>query len=193
MDMNQNPMNMNQNPMNMNQNPMDMNQNPMGMNLNPMGMNLNPMNMNQNPMNMNQNPLNMNQMFMNQMLMNQMLMNQMGMNQMNNNQAGMNQNQGNNNFGNSQAVPPNNTETISVTFMKFQHGYSNTVVKCCYSDKISDLIEEYRKKSGDYEMYEKFVFNAKNLCPDLTVAEQGLINGAKIKIIVTKDIKGAII
>ena len=220
MNMNQNPMDMNQNPMDMNQNPMNMNQigmNPMNMNqigMNPMNMNqmgMNPMNMNQigmNPMNINQmgmNPMLMNQMGMNQFIMNQIAMNQMGMNQMDCinqidgiNQAGMNQmdmNQGqnfSNNIASSQINNTNNSETITVKFIKFQEGYNITAVLCTFSEKVKDLINDYRKKTGDYDLTERFIFNTKNLCLELTVAEQGLINGSKIKIIVIKGIKGAI-
>ena len=193
MGMNQDPMNMNQNIMGMNQ--MGMNQVPMNMNQNAMDMNQ--LGINQNPMNMNQNGMGINQMLMNQILMNQMLMNQMGMNQNGMNQMDVNQNQGqnfNNNFGSSQNNPnANNSETITVKFLKFQEGYTITAVTCSYSEKVDDLINRYREKTQDYDLTEKFVFNTKNLCPDLTVAEQGLINGAHIKIIVTKGIRGAII
>ena len=150
--------------------------------------------MGMNQMDMNQ--MDMNQIGMNQMGMNQMGMNQMGMNQMGMNQMGMNQNQDqnfNNNFESSQnKLNANNSEELSVKFLKFQEGYTTTIVNCKYSEKVNDLINNYRKKTGDYDLTEKFVFNTKNLCPDLTVAEQGLINGAQIKIIVTKGVRGGL-
>ena len=156
---------------------------------------------------MGMNQMGMNQMGMDQNLMNQIIMNQMAMNQMGGmNAIGMNQmggmnamgmNQGqnfNNNFASSQPDSNvDNSETISVKFIKFQEGYIKTVVKCTYSEKVKDLIDKYRKKTGDDDLSEKFIFNTKNLCPELTIAEQGLLNGAEIKVIITKGIRGAII
>ena len=200
-----NQFNNNMQPQNMNQMNM-MNQNQMGM-----GMNQNQMNMMNNQMNMmNQNQMNMmNQNQMNMMNMN-MGVNPMGMianmlsmqnmaNNMPNNMANManmvmNQSQNNNN---NDCFPQNNSNQnnsngFTVTFKKTQEGTEfNITIQCQYTDKVSKIIEQYRLKTGDNDMTERFVFNTKNLCPELTAAEQGLINGAEIKVIVVGDMKGA--
>ena len=46
-------------------------------------------------------------------------------------------------------------------------------------------------KSQDYDESKKFIFNAKNLVPSLSVSEAGLINNSNIFVVATKDIKGA--
>ena len=46
-------------------------------------------------------------------------------------------------------------------------------------------------KSQDYDESKKFIFNAKNLAPSLTVAEAGLIDNSYIFVVATKGIKGA--
>ena len=171
--------------------------------------NMQPQNMNQMNM-MNQNQMNMmNQNQMNMMNMN-MGVNPMGMianmlsmqnmaNNMPNNMANManmvmNQSQNNNN---NDCFPQNNSNQnnsngFTVTFKKTQEGTEfNITIQCQYTDKVSKIIEQYRLKTGDNDMTERFVFNTKNLCPELTAAEQGLINGAEIKVIVVGDMKGA--
>jgi hypothetical protein len=59
------------------------------------------------------------------------------------------------------------------------------MVECMPDDKVSDVIEKYRNKAGDHD-YTKFIFNAKNLDPSLTVAEAGITNNA---IIFVKKVK----
>ena len=60
----------------------------------------------------------------------------------------------------------------------------------CYPEqKVSSIIEQYRSKSGDYDSSKKFIFNAKNLSPLLTVAEAGISNNANIFVVKMKGIK----
>ena len=56
-------------------------------------------------------------------------------------------------------------------------------VQCSSDEKVSDIIQRYREKSGDYDENRKFVFNAKSLVKGLTVAEAGLNNSAYIFVI----------
>ena len=56
-------------------------------------------------------------------------------------------------------------------------------VQCSSDEKVSDIIQRYREKSGDYDENRKFVFNAKNLLKSLTAAEVGLNNSANIFVI----------
>ena len=46
-------------------------------------------------------------------------------------------------------------------------------------------------KTGDYDQEKKFIFNAKLLNQDLSVAEAGLHNNSNIFVVATKGIKGA--
>ena len=185
--MNMNSMNnMMNNQMNMN-NQMDMN-------------NMN--NMMNSQMNMN-NQMNMNSQF-NPMMMNPMMMNNnmgnMGTGMMNaamnfnmNNQ--MMPNMGNNmgNMGNNQPQQqqPNN-QNISVYFRAGANGENGSImIQCSLSDRVSDLIERYKTKSMEDVSKKKFIFNAKALNKDLTVAEAGLNDGANIFVVNTEGVKGA--
>ena len=190
-----------------------MNQN-QGMNMNSMNnMMNNQMNMN-NQMDMNNmnnmmnsqmmnNQMNMNSQF-NPMMMNPMMMNNnmgnMGTGMMNaamnfnmNNQ--MMPNMGNNmgNMGNNQPQQqqPNN-QNISVYFRAGANGENGSImIQCSLSDRVSNLIERYKTKSMQDVSKKKFIFNAKALNKDLTVAEAGLNDGANIFVVNTEGVKGA--
>ena len=180
-----------------------MGMNPMGMN--PMGMNQMGMNQMGNQMGNNMNQIMMNQILMNQMGMNPMAFNQMGMaGQMNMNDMSkliqmnnQNFNNMNNNNMNNNIVQNNfiqdSSNGITVTFEKNDPvmGELKITIQCLFTEKIEKVIEKYRIKSGDDNMFERFVFNTKNLCPELTVAEQGLLSNSLIKVIDIKDMKGA--
>ena len=57
-------------------------------------------------------------------------------------------------------------------------------------DKVSKIIERYRRQSGDKDLSKKFIFNAFASNPDLTAAEAGLSNNANIFVVATKGIRG---
>ena len=59
-------------------------------------------------------------------------------------------------------------------------------ILCFPDDKVSSIIERYRHLSLDYDNKKKFIFNAKNLSPHLTVAEAGITNNANIFVVPTK-------
>ena len=65
------------------------------------------------------------------------------------------------------------------------------MVQCMPDEKVSEVIEKYRSKSGDRDPTKKFIFNSKNLAPSLSVAEAGITNNANIFVVATKGIKGA--
>ena len=65
------------------------------------------------------------------------------------------------------------------------------MVQCMPNDRVADVIEKYRNKANDRDDTKKFIFNAKNLAPSLTVAEAGITNNANIFVVATKGIKGA--
>ena len=82
---------------------------------------------------------------------------------------------------------------ISVVFRP--SGSSNNFLKmaptrvlCAPNEKVSSIIEKYRMQTGDYDPDKKFIFNAKNLRPSLTLAEAGLINNSVIFVVTTRGI-----
>ena len=175
--------------------------NQMGMNMNnQMGMNMNNqmgMNMN-NQMGMNMN----NQMGMN--MNNQIgINNQMGMN-MNNQMNPMNMNNnwmngylGNNNnmnfpFLNNinpiNEIKKNNSSQINLIF-HFDKMIHNEL--CSFNEKFIDVSKRVCKKLGkNYKNY-KFIFNAKNIHHDLSIAEAGISNASNIFAVTYKGVKGA--
>ena len=176
------------------------------MRMNNMGMNnmgMNNMGMN----NMGMSNMGMNNMGMNNMGMN-MGMNNMGMNmgmnmpmqQMTNimnqmNQMFMGQNQGNGQStqNNNQNVDEsNNQNQITLKFIKNNQNQSKreTAVQCLSNEKLSDVVEKYRAKTGDKEQNLKFIHNAKKLNLDLSVSESGLLNNSSIFVMPTEGIVG---
>ena len=57
--------------------------------------------------------------------------------------------------------------------------------------KISELIEKYRAKTDDHDEKKKFIFNAKQLNPSLSVSEAGLAENANIFVVATRGVQGA--
>jgi len=177
---NQMGMNNNNNQMNMgNQMGMGMNNNQMGMNMgNQMGMGMN-MNIG-NDMNMmnNQMPPMMNQM-MNQMMMNNKPMWMWHYNNLNDNQ---------NLIFNDEN---NSSNRINIIFRENDNN-SSILIICDFTEKISQVIKRYFIKAGidysKYHKYFKFIFNAKNLNLDLTVAESGIIDNSNIFVFKTQNI-----
>ena len=179
--------------MGMNQLPMTYDQITLIMNQNPMIKNM-VYTLIQNPMIMNQmmniinvlyyNPLILNQIknSMNQeiMLNNQMLnmMNQMS-NEINLNQRMMN------NFEDKQQ---NDISSITLYFKKADN--ETIAVQCCSTDKVSDVIERYRKKSGDNDDNLKFIYNSRRLNPSITIREADINHYGIVLVVATKGIMG---
>ena len=57
------------------------------------------------------------------------------------------------------------------------------MVQCMPDEKVSEVIEKYRNKSGDRDPTKKFIFNARPISQTLTVAEAGLTNNANIFVV----------
>ena len=57
------------------------------------------------------------------------------------------------------------------------------MVQCMPDEKVSEIIEKYRIKSGDHDLSKKFIYNAKVLNPNLTVSEAELTNNANILVV----------
>ena len=70
-------------------------------------------------------------------------------------------------------------------------GITSSMIQCLPEDKISSLIDKYRNKTGDKDETKKFLFNAKSLNPNLSVAEVGIYEGANIFVIKTKQVQNS--
>jgi len=132
--------------------------------------------------------------------MNPMMM-MMNMNQMNNNNDQINHfammlNNQENNLMKNDELPEQQSREIILNF-RISGGRNVGIsvpeiwVLCFIDEKVSDVIQRYRAKSNDRDPTKKFIFNAKALNCDLTVAEAGLTNNCNIFVICTKGIKGA--
>ena len=65
-----------------------------------------------------------------------------------------------------------------------------TCVQCLPNEKISDVIQKYREKSGDNDQSLKFIYNSYKLNPELTVKQADLLNNSNVFVIVTQGIVG---
>jgi len=77
---------------------------------------------------------------------------------------------------------------ISVNFRKSHFG--NYVVQCDFNEKIEKVIERYRYYSSDFKESERFMFNAKVLNPNITVAEAGIYKDCTILVVETSGLRG---
>jgi len=84
---------------------------------------------------------------------------------------------------------------ICLKFKQRRNCLDNIIyIQCFYNEKVSDVIERYRQKSGDYSPNNKFYFNSYDLlhfiCHDLTVSEAGMINMSSIYVQTTGNVSG---
>ena len=86
----------------------------------------------------------------------------------------------------------NQSRVITIIFRRDPHEQPSppTMIQCMPEDKVSDMIEKYRIKSGDRDTTKKFIFNAHALNPSLKLIEAGITNNANVFVVVTKGIKG---
>ena len=63
-------------------------------------------------------------------------------------------------------------------------------IQCNYNDKVSEVIQKYRNKANDQEPLKKFMYNAKPLDPNKSIAESQLTNNAQIYVVTTRDVNG---
>ena len=160
----------------------------------------------QNPMMQNpmmQNPMMPNPMMPNPMMPNPMMPNPMiNMNEQNNffNHDLTNkmdnlfiENQGYNNNG-YMAMKQNQIEKKNFFCVYFRisgmHEERPLIIQTFPDEKVSELIEKYRKMFNDYDETKKFIFNLKNLDMDLTCAEEGLFHNAIIFVENRRGVKG---
>ena len=209
--MNQNMMN-NMPNMGMNMPNMGNNMPNMGMNMPNMGNNVN-MGMNMPNMGMNMPNIGMNTMNMGNMGNMGMNMPNMGMNTMNIGNMGMNMpNMGMNmggmgnmnmmNFPNMGAIPMVALPTMNTMMdiedaqgwnLIFENQNNRKMINIRISEQklVKEAINAYKLKVNDFDNKFKFIFNNKELFPEMKICQSGLTNGAKILVISTKNLKGA--
>ena len=78
---------------------------------------------------------------------------------------------------------------ITVIFRASPNPKPPIYIQCMFDDKVSSIIEKYRKKANDYSHTKKYIFNAKELNPLLSIAEAGLTNNANVFVEETKESK----
>ena len=65
------------------------------------------------------------------------------------------------------------------------------IIPCQYSERMGDVIERFWKKIGYKDPQAKFIHNAKNISPSLTIAESGLVNQNLVQVLLLGRVKGA--
>ena len=154
------------------------------------------MNMGMNNMNINQGMLNMNQIYLqisqlmaqaminiNQIMtnMNQLMTNMNQMNQLINSVNGVQQNNELNNINFIMNDIVNVNESNFNTFIMFQRELTKEKfpINCNTNDKLKDIIQKYRIKSGD-KFSDKFILNGQLLNLEKTIFENSISRGAVI-------------
>ena len=97
-------------------------------------------------------------------------------------------------FGSSQNAQPQGNG-ISVIFRTSGQNAPQRPpisIQCMPNEKVSTLIERYRNKADDHDQTKKFIFNAKNLNPSLTLSAAGIAHNSNIFVVTTKGVQGAI-
>ena len=160
--------------------PMNMGMGDMNMGMGDMNMGMGGMNMGMGDMNMGMGGMNMGMGGMN-----------MGMGGMNMGMGGMNMGMGGMNMG-GEIFEPNNEkkdyDIISVIFRPSE-GEEGPVLQRCFIDDEFGFIQKKVLKKLNVTGTIKFIFNAKNANPNLTMAELGIGNNANIFIVKTLDSK----
>ena len=107
-------------------------------------------------------------------------------------QEAMRQEQMNNILNNIQNKNENKFNTNIELSLYFKQNWEHKppiYIECNSKDKVSDIIEKYRNKANDYDDSKKFIFNARNLNPSLSLVEAGIKNNSNIFVCRSKGIK----
>ena len=86
-----------------------------------------------------------------------------------------------NNFNNIQKNNGDNNYFLNITFIHTSG--KKTVAQIKLNEKVSEMIEKYRKKANDYNPKTLFLYNGKRLIPSLTASENGLADGVEVLVI----------
>ena len=103
----------------------------------------------------------------------------------------MMQAQMNNILNNKQNINENkfNQNYIYIIFkQQSEYGSNNQLTIFFYpDDKISDIIEKFRNKANVHDDNRRFIYNAKELNPSLSLAEAGLLYGSVVYVVKKSD------
>lgn len=81
----------------------------------------------------------------------------------------------------------NHSINIQVIFKEKENPLNEIIVETTFNEKISDLLEKYRKLLKDKSINnKKFIFKNKNLVNSLTVSDAGIYNKCTIIVISLK-------
>ena len=83
-----------------------------------------------------------------------------------------------NNFNNIQNNHYNNNFFLNLTFI--DDSGKETIIQTNPNEKVSEIIEKYKKKANDYNPQNLFLHNGKKLVPHLIVSETSLCDGTEI-------------
>ena len=76
---------------------------------------------------------------------------------------------------------------IKVIFRQANGRFASNVY-CLPDEKIANVIDKYRNRSGDFNPHRRFIFNSKDLPQELTVSEVGITNNSNSFIVNTCNI-----
>ena len=65
------------------------------------------------------------------------------------------------------------------------------IIPCQAGENMGNVIERFYQKIGYRDPNAKFIHNAKNINPGLSIAELGLLNGAIIQVLFSGRVRGA--
>ena len=94
------------------------------------------------------------------------------------------------NYSKITVISKNIHDFIGVFFRYFPEDNHGPIKIPFYpGEKVSDIIERYRARTSNRSKYLKFIFNAKNLNPNLTLDEAGITEDSNIFVVPIKSIK----
>ena len=85
----------------------------------------------------------------------------------------------NKNLSKNNYLQRNQIKGYKINLRKSNGRFAGNIV-CLPDEKISNVIERYKNKYGDYNLYKKFVFKDKDLLLDSTVSEAGIKNNSNV-------------
>ena len=83
---------------------------------------------------------------------------------------------------------PNFESNIITVIFKQDWTMRLITVDCSLDEKISNIIEKYRKKSGDYDTRRVFLFNGKKLLSNMNASEAGFKHLMTVTVIWTQNL-----
>ena len=78
----------------------------------------------------------------------------------------------------------------NIISVRFKQDWTNQgiIVDCSPDEKISNVIQKYIRKSGDYDTRRVFLYNAKKLEPNKTALQEGLKHLITITVTKTQNL-----